>query len=126
MTVTTLLILLLLFQIKHMLADFVWQTGWMVHNKGTYGHAGGIAHAGLHGLLTFPVLIWTPMIAAVALGIAVVESILHYHIDWTKDRLLKQTGWTPQDKGFWTLTGLDQFAHQLTYVAILWVALALL
>mgnify|MGYP001494538601 CR=1 FL=1 len=61
MTPATLLILILLFQVKHLLADFIWQTGWMVRNKGTYGHLGGIAHAGLHGLLTVPVLIWTPM-----------------------------------------------------------------
>lgn len=123
MTPVTLLILLLLFQIKHLLADFVWQTGWMVRNKGIYGHPGGIAHAGLHCLLTVPVLIWTPMATLAVLGVAAVEFVLHYHIDWTKDRLLKQSGWSPREKGYWGLTGLDQFAHQVTYVAILWLAL---
>ncbi|HAW46126.1 MAG TPA: DUF3307 domain-containing protein [Roseovarius sp.] len=125
MTPATLLILILLFQVKHLLADFIWQTGWMVRNKGTYGHLGGIAHAGLHGLLTVPVLIWTPMTVLTVVGLAAVEFVLHYHIDWTKDRLLRWSGWSPQEKGYWGLTGLDQFAHQVTYVAIVWLALGI-
>lgn len=123
MTPATLLILVLLFQIKHLLADFVWQTGWMVGNKGTYGHPGGLVHAGLHGVLTVPVLIWVPMSAGAILAVVAIESVLHYHIDWTKDRLLKRSGWSPREKGYWGLTGLDQFAHQCTYVVILWLAL---
>ena len=126
MTSALLLILVLLFQVKHLLADFVWQTGWMVSNKGLYGHPGGIVHAGLHGLLTVPVLIWTPMSVGTVLAVAAVESVLHYHIDWIKDRLLTRSAWTPRDKGYWRLTGLDQFAHQLTYLAILWLALNIL
>jgi len=125
MTVTTLLILLLLFQVKHLLADFIWQTGWMVRNKGSYGHPGGMAHAGLHGLLTVAVLIWTPMATVSVLAVVAAEIVLHYHIDWTKDQLLTRWEQNPQQKGYWALTGLDQFAHQLTYVAILWLALSL-
>lgn len=124
MTANTLLILMLLFEIKHLLADFIWQSGWMVHNKGSYGHPGGIAHAGMHSLLTVPVLIWTPLTVLTVLAIAAAEFVLHYHIDWTKDRLLHRWEQTPQQKGFWALTGLDQFAHQATYVAILWLAVA--
>lgn len=125
MTPASLLILVLLFQVKHLLADFVWQTGWMVQNKGTYGHPGGIAHAGLHALLTVPVLIWTPLTLGTVLGIAAVELVLHYHIDWTKDRLMNRTGLNPKQKGYWRLTGLDQFAHQVTYLGILWLALVI-
>ncbi|HKL65147.1 MAG TPA: DUF3307 domain-containing protein [Roseovarius sp.] len=123
MTPAALLVLVLLFQIKHLLADFVWQTGWMVRNKGTYGHPGGIAHAGLHAVMTMPILIWTPLTTLAVLGVAAVEFVLHYHIDWTKDQLLKRSGWSPREKGYWGLTGLDQFAHQVTYVAILWLTL---
>lgn len=123
MTHATIMVLLLLFQIKHLLADFVWQSGWMVRNKGTYGHPGGIAHAGLHSLLTVPILIWTPISLLAVLAVAGAEFVLHYHIDWTKDRLLKLSGLGPQEKAYWGLTGLDQFAHQATYVGILWVIL---
>jgi hypothetical protein len=123
MTPATFLILLFLFQIKHLLADFVWQSGWMVRNKGTYGHPGGIAHAGLHSLLTVPILIWTPISLLAVLAVAGAEFVLHYHIDWTKDRLLKLSGLGPQEKAYWGLTGLDQFAHQATYVGTLWVIL---
>jgi hypothetical protein len=57
MTPEMLLLLLFLFQIKHLLADFVLQTSWMVFDKGRYGHPAGIAHAGIHGLLSAPVLL---------------------------------------------------------------------
>ncbi len=126
MTPHMLLILLVLFQIKHLLADFLWQTGWMVANKGTYGHPGGIAHAGLHGLLSVAVLGWSPMAWGAILVGATAELVVHYHIDWTKERLLKRFGWGQQEKAYWGLVGLDQFAHQVTYIAILWVVLATL
>jgi hypothetical protein len=47
--------------------------------------------------------------------------VLHYHIDWLKDRLIRKNALTPVDKNFWTLTGIDQFAHQSTYVVMLWL-----
>lgn len=121
MTSATLLVLVLLFQIKHLLADFVLQSGWMVRNKGIYGHPGGIAHSAMHAVMTVPVLIWTPLGMGAVLGIAACEFVLHYHTDWFKDQVLKRAGYGPTEKGYWVLMGLDQFAHQLTYVGILWV-----
>lgn len=114
MTATTLLILLLLFRVKHLPGDFIWQTGWMVHNKGSYGHPGGTAHAGLHALLTIAVVIRTPTAVLAVLAVAGAEFVLHYHIDRTRDRLLNRWDQTPQQMGYWALTGLDKFAHQLT------------
>ncbi len=125
MSVTFLLILLVIFQIKHLVADFILQTGWMVRTKGIYGHPGGIVHAGLHAVLTAGILLLTPL-APLSLALIVLgEFVLHYHLDWFKDRVLKKQGYTAHQKEFWTLAGLDQFAHQLSYVLILYLVVRL-
>lgn len=99
--------------IKHYLFDFVFQTDRMIQDKSVYGRPWGLAHSLLHGLGTFIVL----MIYGIklALILAVIESLLHYHIDWIKVR------WGCRDMekpAYWNHFGLDQLAHGLTYVFI--------
>lgn len=121
MTLEHVLLLLLLLQVKHLLADFLAQPAWMYKNKGTFLHPGGLAHAGLHAVLTGFILllfIHTHMV----LLIIVLEFLAHYFIDWAKMNLNRTMGWTPiNSENFWRLLGIDQFAHQFTYVAILWL-----
>lgn len=112
------LILLTLLQVKHLLADFVWQSGWMVRNKGRYGHAGGLAHAGLHAGLSLLVLAAVDVPLVLALTIAVLEGLVHYHIDYAKCKATRRWAPAPSSQGFWVLMGLDQFLHQLTYLVL--------
>jgi hypothetical protein len=123
MTAHTLLLLVLLFQVKHFLADFLWQTDWMFLNKGRYGHPGGLAHAGLHALLTAAVLLVAPVSAAMLLALAALEFVIHYHVDWSKDHFTRRGAYTVRDKAFWVVFGIDQAAHQLTYVLLLYLLL---
>lgn len=108
-----------LFQLKHYLFDYLFQTGYQLRNKGIYGHPGGILHAGLHALGSIPpLLVFSPpqwMIGALVLG----EFLLHYHIDWCKEQIVKRNGWTSKDFGFWQALGTDQMLHHLTYGAML-------
>lgn len=120
MTVTSLLLAFALFQLKHYLADFHWQTSWMVSTKGIYGHPGGLAHAGLHGLLTLPVLfVAAPAMTALFALLILAEIAVHYHIDWIKAHHMAQPEISEDDPAFWRLLGLDQAAHHLTYIAML-------
>lgn len=120
MSVMTLLVGLVLFQVKHYLADFHWQTPWMLLNKGLYGHPGGLAHAGLHGLLTLPVLVVIAPVMPVLFALLILAEIaVHYHLDWIKARQMTQRGIHENNPVFWRLLGLDQAAHQLTYIAII-------
>ena len=113
---TTVIILLALFGVKHFIADFLWQFDSMLADKGTYGAPGGRDHAGMHGILTFLVLIWfVPAYTAVLL--AMLDSIVHYHIDWAKTNLSR--GLTPADRRFWLWLGADQGLHYLTYILII-------
>ena len=117
------LVLLLLFQTKHFVFDFLYQPPYQYRNKGTYGHPGGIVHALQHAVPTFLILWWglTPLFAA---SLALAEFLIHYHIDWAKMSLNKKLGWGPlTSENFWRLLGFDQFLHQLTYVWLIWMAL---
>ena len=112
----TVIVLLALFGIKHFLADFLWQFPYMVADKGHYGASGGCTHALLHGLLTFFVLIGFAR-PEDAVTLALMDSLIHYHIDWAKTNL--SSGLGIQDRRFWIWFGLDQTLHYLTYIAII-------
>lgn len=111
----TILLLFFGFVVKHFLCDFVLQFNNMVREKGTYGARGGLYHAGLHGWFTFVVLI--PFFPSIAILAGFLDFIVHYHVDWVKMNLTKNL--TVSDRSYWVWFGLDQFAHYLTYIAII-------
>jgi hypothetical protein len=111
--------------LKHAVADFYLQTSYQYLNKGTYGHPGGILHAGIHTALTPLVyLVLAPASLILAAGIAFGEFLAHYHIDWLKEQVTRGNRWTTQDRGFWYALGTDQFVHGLTYLLIVAVLVA--
>ena len=113
------LILFTLLIIKHFIIDFPLQTPFQWQNKGTYGHPGGLLHAGLHGIGTFLCFVWA-IVTPFALFLAVLDMIIHYHVDWAKMNINAKYGWKPdQHPEFWVLLGLDQLAHYLTYVILI-------
>ena len=116
----TLFYLLIALQVKHFIIYFPLQTRYQWANKGTYGHPGGVLHAGLHAVGTY---LCVALVAGhtIAFGLALIDWLVHYHIDWAKMRLNARLGLTPADSRFWVLLGLDQLLHQLTYVAFLFL-----
>jgi hypothetical protein len=110
-------LLLLLLQVKHFVFDFVLQGPYQLKNKGTYGHPGGILHSGLHAFGTAVVLLVLAVPVGMLLAIVAGEFLVHYHIDWCKEQITRRYG-TGQNAFFWRMIGLDQFLHQLTYLAI--------
>lgn len=107
--------------VKHCIADFFLQTAFQHKNKGRYLHPGGLLHSLIHVVMTVPVFaLLPPANWQRAAAILIVEYVIHYHVDWTKDQVGKRTGWTPQQNAFWRTLGIDQLVHGLTYVGILW------
>lgn len=111
--------------IKHFVADYFLQTPWMISEKADYGKPGGLFHAGEHAVLTWITL------AILGFGwlsflMALIDGIIHYHIDWCKSNYLRGRfafSLTPMDHTdteYWWAMGLDQFAHYMTYVLIVW------
>lgn len=120
--VQALLITLVLLQFKHWIADFVLQTDKMITEKGVYGSRFGVYHSVIHAVGTFFAFLWVHPIIAVAT--AIIDFILHYHIDWAKININKRYNYTPNDAKFWYWLGADQMLHQYTYIILLgWVFL---
>lgn len=117
------LLVFLLLQLKHFVADFVFQTNRMVIEKGIYGSRYGVYHSLIQGAGTFLAFAWIHPLLGVTTGLA--DFVLHYHIDWLKVNLNNRYNLTVNDSEFWMLLGADQLAHQLTYIAIIgWVFFA--
>jgi hypothetical protein len=123
MTATTVLLLLTLLFVKHFIIDFPLQKPYQWQNKGTYGHPGGLLHSGLHaGGTLFVLAFFISFPLAVLLGF--LDGIIHYHVDWAKMNLNKKLGYGPTThEEFWTLLGLDQLAHALTYIGIVFLVI---
>ncbi|MEO8667272.1 MAG: DUF3307 domain-containing protein [Bauldia sp.] len=115
---TALIAVFALLELKHFIFDYLVQTPYQFRNKGIYGHPGGFLHAGLQALGTTAAFLAITPTLMTGIAIVVGEFIVHYHIDWTKEQWLRRAGYTPTDGAYWRIYGLDQFAHQATYVVI--------
>lgn len=115
--------------VKHFICDFPLQmTPWMYGNKGTYGHPGGLTHAYIHSCGTGVVVVVcliafgypAALAQSVAMTAAIIDGLVHYHIDWIKVNIGKAYDLKPNNsEWFWVLLGADQLAHALTYFALL-------
>lgn len=111
--------ILLAFVVKHFVCDYPLQMfPYMYRNKGTYGHAGGILHANIHGFGTAIVLaIFAPASPITLLSVA--DMVIHYHIDWSKMNFCKRYDLQPTNSDwYWFVLGLDQLLHYITYFGI--------
>lgn len=118
----TTLILFSVFCLKHFVVDFPLQTKYQYSNKHIWGHPGGILHAALHGIFTFPILIGMTYINwQMSIVLAILEGIVHYIIDYCKVNINLYYNWKPNtSEQFWWVLGLDQLLHYLTYCTIIW------
>ena len=113
------LLLLVLFQIKHWYADFKIQTYMQTVKKGVWLDPIGMSHTWDH--------IWTSLVVLSVFWlihpfgliyipiVVLAEGIYHYLVDYTKVRYGCKDNTKPL---FWNQFGLDQMAHQLSYLAI--------
>ena len=106
--------LLILLFVKHWYVDFVLQTDAMVQSKGIYGSAYGILHSLQHAAFTLCLLLLATSVP-VAVILAAIDGIVHYHIDWAK---MNYGCRDIQNPKFWNHLGLDQLAHAITYIFI--------
>lgn len=118
------LLLLLLLQVKHCYADFVLQTYMQTIKKGVWLDPIGMSHTTEHmicsavSLLLFSFFVPTNAFLVVFLILA--EGAIHYLVDYTKVKYGSKDQTKPI---FWTQFGLDQLAHQATYLWMVWYLL---
>lgn len=117
--------LLLMLMLKHTVADYYTQYSWMMKDKGRYLGFGGIAHSSWHGILTASILIYfnpmggIPILWCLLLG--VLDSVIHYHIDFIKSNVWKTKNYGPNTQMYWVTHGTDQFLHFATYILIIYI-----
>ncbi|MEW2912931.1 DUF3307 domain-containing protein [Leisingera sp. JC11] len=118
--VGSVLLLLCALQVKHLFADFFLQTPKMLSGRCAYAHMGRAQHAGVHivGSALIFLLFGAPMMFILVL--AVLEWVVHFHIDFGKARFSERKKLNPQQAMFWQAMGSDQALHQLTYIAMAW------
>jgi len=118
------LLILCLLQIKHCYADFVMQTYVQTVRKGIYCDLIGISHSLDHVACSLLVLLaasfFVPMAVPTIIALCLAEGVIHYHIDWTKVHFGCKDNTKPR---FWTEFGIDQLAHQLTYIGMIYILL---
>ena len=120
------LLLLALFQIKHWYADFKIQTYMQTVKKGVWLDPVGMSHTLDHIWTSAVVLIifsiFYPIPILTVPVVILIEGIYHYLIDYTKVRYGCKDSTKPL---FWNQFGLDQLAHQFSYLVIAWYLLIL-
>lgn len=118
------LILSLLLQIKHCYADFYLQTYMQTIKKGVWMDPIGISHTTEHMYCSLVVILafsfFVPLGVFPVIFATVIEGITHYLVDYTKVKYGSKDNTKPI---FWTQFGLDQLAHQLTYLWMVWYLL---
>ena len=119
-----LLFLLLLIQIKHCYADFVMQTYIQTVKKGVWLDPTGVSHTTDHMICTLVAMLifsfFVPVSAIAIILVTFIEGIVHYLVDYSKVKYGCKDNTKPI---FRTQFGLDQLAHQVTYVWMIWYLL---
>ena len=92
----------------------------MFKDKHVYGGKGGVVHATIHGFFSWIILVF--FVPEIALILAALDGVAHYHIDYLKSGWNFRTKATPAENRFWYAFGLDQLAHMLTYVLMVLIA----
>ena len=115
--VEMILLTLALLQIKHWYIDFVNQSNIEVASKGIYGDFHGLMHSAKQGIGTTLCILFVVGLpyAFFAAVCGIIDFVVHYHVDWLKMNYGNRDITTP---AFWNHLGLDQMAHQLTYLFI--------
>lgn len=120
----SLVLLFILFFIKHCIFDFLLQPSWMYLNKGKLGHIGGVAHSLAHCISSLAILLFfdvSPVILYILFG---VEFIIHYFTDLLKVQINNKFKWGCNTHNeFWYATGIDQLIHYLTYALMVLIVI---
>lgn len=116
-----LFLLLILFQVKHFLADYIFQNVYMLQkSRAGWDFVLPLSiHCGVHAAMTLAILCWWN---SHFWWLAALDFFVHF----TMDRLKAGPRYFGRfadmsSKGFWVTFGLDQMVHHLTHIYIIWV-----
>lgn len=113
-------VLLVAFQIKHFLADYIYQNAYML---GKFKEKGWVlpllSHVSFHGVFTIAIAAFYVTNWWIVLGLALFDMIIHFIMDRIKASPKMLGRFNATQKEFWWSLGLDQMVHHLTHYAII-------
>ena len=118
----TLFKILLLMQLSHFMCDYVFTTKSMIEAKEFSKKWFPIfQHACIHGLVLCGLFIWVDVPQDLRTQIFIIESSSHFIIDYLKGLICRKIDKIKNEKKYYALMGLDQYAHQIMKIVILLV-----
>jgi hypothetical protein len=112
--VRTLVMLLVAFQVKHLVADFLLQTKWTIGKEQANDWLAPLmAHAGGHAVITMLVALW---VNPAFWWLGIVDLVVHAAIDRGKALATRALGAQEGEQAWWRLFGIDQMLHHLTHL----------
>ena len=114
-----LFLLLVIFQVKHFICDYPLQTPYMLGKmKASNWLLPLLAHASVHAAGTFLIAVFFGF--WVAIGLALLDLVLHFIVDRIKASPTLGGRYKPEQPQFWWMLGADQMAHHIiNYMFIL-------
>ena len=114
------LILLIFFQVKQFIADFVLQNVWMLQKaRPGWDFVPPLTiHCGEHAAITLALVLY---LNPVYWWLAILDFVVHFTMDRIKagPRYLGRYH-DVRGKAFWVTFGLDQMVHHLTHIFLAW------
>lgn len=114
--------LLLAYQAKHYLADYPFQTPYMLgkFKGGREWIVPLAAHASVHAAFTLGIGFAATGSYALPAWLALLDFCVHFTVDRLKASPRLGGRWKPIQREFWWALGADQMAHHLTHYFIIW------
>lgn len=101
--------------IKHFVVDLGMQQYMGTRDKHKW-LGNGHRHYLEHAIFTaFIALVFVPKLA---IPIAIIDYVAHWHIDYSKHHINRWLKFEPRTQYWWWLMVVDQIAHMLTYYAL--------
>ena len=124
--ISTIFLLLVLFQLKHFIADYPLQSHYMLGKANVTGWVKPLAaHAAVHAWFTFlTVLLVQPSNILLYLLLPVIDFILHFSVDRVKASPKIGGRFNPTQPYFWWALGVDQMAHHLTHYVFIYILIS--
>jgi len=115
---TTLILMLFAFQIKHLIADYPLQNTYML---GKFKESGWVAplsaHCAVHSLITFFICFYFGFYVAILA--ALFDFVIHFAMDRIKASPKLLGRYKQDNPKFWWALGFDQMVHHLTHYLII-------
>ncbi|MEK7118723.1 MAG: DUF3307 domain-containing protein [Patescibacteria group bacterium] len=126
--VETIFALLIIYQLKHFLADFPLQGKYMLRKSedGWSFFLPLFAHCGVHAGFTFGIVLGFTRSLAFSLALAAFDFIVHFVMDRVKAGKKYLGRFAPPGPYFWWSLGFDQMVHHLTHFAIIYAIISVL